>query len=59
MESLVVGNDQNKIATRLKFLPNATGFKIKNCYLRGRQVYSLKEAQNLIGMDRKNGGPFA
>ena len=53
MEFLVVGNDPNKIATRLKYLLDATEFKIKNCQLRVRQVSSLKEAQNLIGIDGK------
>ena len=53
MEFLVVGNDQNKIATRLKYLLDATEFKIKNCQLRVRQVPSLKEAQDLIGIDGK------
>jgi hypothetical protein len=53
MEFLVVGNDQNKIATRLKYLLDATEFKIKNCQLRVRQVPSLKEAQGQIGVDGK------
>ena len=53
MEFLVVGNDQSKIATRLKYLLDATEFKIKNCQLRVRQVPSLKEAQSQIGVDVK------
>jgi hypothetical protein len=53
MEFLVVGNDQSKIATRLKYLLDATEFKIKNCQLRVRQVPSLKEAQSQIGVDGK------
>ena len=53
MEFLLVGNDQNKIATRLKYLLDATEFKIKNCQLRVRQVPSLKEAQDQIGIDGK------
>ena len=53
MEFLVVGNDQSKIATRLKYLLDATEFKIKNCQLRVRQVPSLKDAQSQIGVDGK------
>ena len=53
VEFIIVGDDKNNIAARLKYLLDATKFKIKNSQLKVRQVSSLKEAQNLIGVDGK------
>ena len=53
VEFIIVGDDKNNMAARLKYLLDATKFKIKNSQLKVRQVSSLKEAQNLIGVDGK------
>ena len=53
VEFIIVGDDKNNIATRLKYLLDVTKLKIKNSQLKVRKVSSLKEAQNLIGVDGK------
>ena len=53
VEFLIVGDDKNNLATRLAYLIHSTECKIKNFQLKVRQVSSLKEAQDQIGIDGK------